>query len=174
VNTNGLIEHRYKELKSMMIDFNYTFQGKVYRGDVMVFITAGWMNHINYTLNEDDPEVFLSSIAPGMALEYGIKKHKFGIDFSIPVISLALRDPYHISQPQLDDEYSELQYLKENLKVRSFGNLKVLYAQIYYRYQISRRVLFGARYQFHYISYQEPRPLRSVSGIYSAGFTYTF
>lgn len=174
VNSSDLIEHRYNELKSMMIDFNYSFQRKVNSGPMMVFVTASWINSINYTLNEDDPEVFLGSIAPGLALEYGLKKHTFGMDFSIPVVSLALRDPYYISQPQLDDEYSELQYLKENLKIRSFGNLKVLYAQIYYHYQLSRSFLVDVRYQFRYISYKEPRPLRSVGGIYSAGFTYIF
>ncbi len=174
VNSSDLIEHRYNELKSMMIDFDYSFQRKVYSGPIMVFVTASWMNSLNYSLNEDDPEVFLSSIAPGLALEYVHKKHTFGIDFSIPIVSLALRDPYHISQPQLDDEYSELQYLKENLKIRSFGNLKVLCSQINYRFQLSKRFLFDVRYQFRYISYKEPRPLRSVSGIYSAGFTYIF
>ncbi len=174
IYSDGLLEHRYQVMNSMIIDLDYSYQRSIHTGDLTIFASITWMNSFNYTVNEDDPEVFLSSLAPGALLEYKFKKHIIGLDFSVPVISLALRDPYYISEAQTDEDYDELKYLIDNLKVESFGNLAVLNAKLHYQYPLSKRIAFDARYQFRYISYQEPRPLRSVSGIYSAGFTINF
>lgn len=174
IYSDNLIEHRYQVMNSMMIDVDYTYQRRVLPGDLTIFASITWMNSFNYTLNEDDPEVFLSALAPGALLEYRTRKHVIGLDFSVPVVSLALRDPYYISEAQTDDDYDELNYLMDNLKIESFGNLIVLNAKLHYQYQLSSRIAFDARYQFRSISYQQPRPLRSVSGIYSAGFTINF
>lgn len=174
IYSDGLLEQRYHAMNSMMLDIDYSYLRRIRAGDLTLFATISWMNSFNYTVNEDDPEVFLSSVAPGIALQYKLKKHVFWFDCSVPVISLAIRDPYYASEAQTDEGYDELEYLMDNLRLESFGDLTVLNAKLHYQYPLSRRIAVDARYQFRYINYQEPRPLRSVSGLYSAGFTIIF
>ncbi|HLO59542.1 MAG TPA: hypothetical protein VK179_12420 [Bacteroidales bacterium] len=174
IYTEGLVEQRYKQMKSLLVDVDYSYQRLVLQGNLSVYVLMNCMNASNYTLKEDDPEIFLSSVAPGVELQYRKKKHYFGLDITIPVISLALREPYYISNPQTGDHISQMEHIEDNLKVQSFGSLKVLNSLVHYQYRFSQQVAFDARYQYRYISDRVPRPLRSVSGIYSAGLTFIF
>jgi|WetSurMetagenome_2_1015567.scaffolds.fasta_scaffold107131_2 hypothetical protein len=168
-----LDETRYLGFTSIMLDVNYSYLREICSRKIRVFASANWINSLNYTLDEN-PELVFSSLALGLTVHYNLKKHGLDIELSAPLLSLTLRDPYHISQAQTNEDYSAFQYIKDNAQVQSLGGLRIIYARLDYRYTITRHFSAGFQYEFRYISDTEPRKLRSASGLYTIGLTYTF
>jgi hypothetical protein len=168
-----LNEERNKELESTIMNLDYRYLRKIYAHQWNIFVSANWINRLNFTKGYK-PEMVLSSFAPGLAVDYTRKRLSLGLQVALPVVSLTLRNAYHISHVQTNGDYNEQQYIKDNLRVQSLHELKMVEAQLTYRYLISNRLYLDAQYHFSYISDSEPRKLRSASGIYGIGLTCNF
>ena len=166
-------EERYKKIKSTVINSNYSYLRRIHSRHLDLFISANWINNFNFTQGYR-PEFIFSSLAPGVMVNYSKGKQKLGLHFAVPIVSLSLRNAYHISQVQTNDGYDDLSYIKHNLCIQSLGKLKIVYAKLTYRYSFSAKFDLDMQYQLSYISNEEPRSLKSASGLYGIGLTYNF
>jgi hypothetical protein len=172
--SSGFIdEGRCKELKSMVMDLDYKYFRKIYSRHLNIFVSANWINHFNLTKGYR-PEIMLSSFAPGVMVNCTRKRHSLGMQLAVPVVSLTLRNAYHISHVQTSENYDHMQYIKDNLHVQSLGELRIMYAQLTYRYSFSEKFCLETQYHLRYISDSEPRRLKSASGFYCLGLTCKF
>jgi hypothetical protein len=168
----GITEKRYQLMKSLMADFNYSYMRRLYSRNFDIYVSANWINSINQP-QQEEAEIDFSSVAPGAMFVYNNSKHSIRAQFMAPLISLTYRNQYHISITEIDDNgNSDLE--TENLKIESLRNLKILYAQLSYRYLFLENLSAEAQYQFRYISDKTPRKLTSASGIYSISLIYKF
>jgi hypothetical protein len=166
-------EERFKEINTKVAEFNYNYLHRIYSQYFNFFVSANWINSLNYTIG-DKPEMVFSSLAPGVVINYTKGKNSLDFQLNLPIVSLTLRNAYHISQVQTNEKYNFLKYVKDNIRVQSLGELRIVYAKLAYRYSISRKFDLDAQYILRYISDNVPRSLKSASGLYCLGLTSNF
>lgn len=97
---------RHKELNSLLLDFNYSYMRKLNLDKIHFYVTGNFINSYNEP-DESEAELVFSALAPGFYLQNINRVHKFSLQVSVPVLALALRYNYYISDPQTFEEYSD-------------------------------------------------------------------
>lgn len=139
------------------------------------YVTGRWFTTVNLMTNYFIlPELIQSGLGAGIYIEKNIKNHRLRAELSVPVVTLTIRNNYSQSDIQDYEDVNELDFLIKNLQIQLPYNLLAAYSNLGYEYNVSKHFTVEAEYYFNCMLNTSPRPLRSVSGIYSLGLIYTF
>ncbi len=139
------------------------------------YLTGRWFTTVNLMTNYFIlPELIQTGLGAGIYIGKNIKKHCFRAELSVPVLTLTIRNNYSQSEAQDYEDYNEVGFLINNIQIQLPYNLLAVYSNLGYEYNISKHFTIEAEYYFNCMLNTSPRPLRSVSGIYSLGLIYTF
>lgn len=165
------INHLHLEM-----DAFYLFPIRKYStGNITVSFLINWFTSIDLAMNNNMmPEQLLSSIAPGLHVEYSREKHRIEGRLSTALISYTCRANYSNVIQQDYEKLNILKFIKTNSRVQFPGSLQSLFAGINYDYAFSERTQGTVYYHFRYLHNSNPRPLSVVTGIYGFGITFNF
>ncbi len=144
-------------------------------GPLGKWVAGAWVTTANITTNAYGlPELVQSSIEGGICADYRIKHHSFSAEASIPLAAWALRNCYSLSMTQNYEEIDRWAFVKRNSRFQLPNTLQGFSLSAGYRWQCNKHMVVTADYLFRYGINRLPRPLRSVTGIYSLGAGYSF
>lgn len=139
------------------------------------YLTGRWFSTVNLMTNYYIlPELIQSGLGAGIYIEKNIKRHCIKAELNVPVLTLTVRNNYSQSDAQDYEDYNEFTFIFKNMQIQLPYNLLAVYSNIGYEYNISNHFTVEAEYYFNCMLNTSPRPLKSVSGIYSLGLIYTF
>lgn len=139
------------------------------------YVTGRWFSTVNLMTNYYIlPELIQTGLGAGIYIEKNIKRHCLRAELSVPVLTLTIRNNYSQSEAQDYEDYNEVDFLLKNIQIQLPYNLLAVYSNLGYECNISKHFTIEAEYFFNCMLNTSPRPLRSVSGIYSLGLIYTF
>lgn len=140
-----------------------------------LYATGTWLTTINITTNANSlPELIQSGLAAGLYSEANIKNHRFKAELFVPFVSWTVRNSYSLSMTQNYEKMSNFAFIKQNSQIQFPNSLLAVYSTFGYGYAFSKHFSVEGEYNFRYMLNTSPRPLKSVSGIYSFGLIYTF
>ncbi len=179
VNPDYFSENEMALQKDMlMLDFFDTYRFLLSeKGSRFIdfYVTGRWFSTVNLMTNYFIlPELIQSGLGAGIYIEKNIKKHCFKAELSVPILTLTVRNNYSQSDAQDYEDYNEFGFIFKNIQIQLPYNLLAVYSNLGYEYNISNHFTIEAEYYFNYMMNILPRPLKSVSGIYSLGLIYTF
>ncbi|HYW96949.1 MAG TPA: hypothetical protein VE870_15240 [Bacteroidales bacterium] len=172
-----LDENRFLELHNYFIDLSYSYLHQLSSISIPSahFSISGELSH-HIVLDEDVqvyPEISITSVSPGFEFGYSPgSHHTIKIAASVPLFSIYLRNNYSTAYPQIYEKYKQEYFIKHNVKFAGPGTLRAVKAEAGYTYSLGKRMALTARYRFGFLYLEDPRPLRWVSGLYTAGLTY--
>jgi hypothetical protein len=158
------------------VDALYLFPIRKYSTEyITLSFLVNWFTSIDLTMNNNMmPEQLLSSIAPGLHVEYSREKHRLEGRLSTALISYTCRANYSNVIQQDYEKLNIPKFIKTNSRVQFPGSLQNLLAGINYEYDFSDRTQGTVYYHFRYLHNSKPRPLSVVTGIYGFGITFNF
>lgn len=156
------------------VDALYLFPIRKYStGNITVSVLINWFTSFDLTMNNNMmPEQLLSSIAPGIKLEYSNDKHRFEGHISTAVVAYTCRANYSNVIAQDYEQLSNWQFIKSNSQIQSFNSLQTINAGILYQYAFSNKIDGVVYYNFRFMNNAIPRQLTSATGVYGIGLTY--
>ena len=168
-------DDRYRKLVSLIVELNYGYLRKIWTNKLDVFAGASFFNSFNMSFaSYYVPELMISSIAPGLYFEKKYNPHAFKLQFSVPLISITLRNNYSTARPQNYEKSDDIKYVRDNIQVQFPDKLFVVYTKIGYEYALRNRLNLSTQYTFVYVNNTFPRQLTSVKGNYTIGISYKF
>lgn len=140
-----------------------------------IYFSTNWCTLADWVMNDQmNPELIISSIAPGFYYEYNIKNIKLYIQFSTSLLSYTCRNSYSFSRSDDNETYGSIDFLKDNSHIQFPNTLITYLTNAGFNINISKHWGINGEYYFRYITDSEPRVLKSVTNICSIGLTYTF
>jgi hypothetical protein len=141
--------------------------------NLKLYISGSWFTSCDYVINDFmNPELLLSSIAPGFYGEYCSKKLLFYLRFSSPLLSYTCRNNYSFSRVSDYEEFGPYDFLKENSRIQFPNSIFGVFTQFGCQLRLSNHIDVLLEYHFRYLKDTEPRLLKSITSIYSIGFLY--
>ena len=158
------------------VDAFYLFPIRKYSSEnFTVSYLINWFTSIDLIKNNNMmPEQLLSSIAPGLNVEYSREKHRLEGRLSTALISYTCRANYSNVIQQDFEKLNYRQFIQSNSRVQFPGSLQSLFAGINYEYGFSKRTKGTVYYHFCYLHNSKPRPLWAVTGFYGLGLNLYF
>jgi hypothetical protein len=169
---------RLRQIKHLHfeVDDYYIFAIRRYSHEnFKVSFLLNWFTSVDLTVNNSMmPEQLLSSIAPGIKLDYINGKHSIEGHISAVVVAYTCRSNYSNVMAQDYEQLSIWQFIKSNSRIQSVNSFQTAYAGLLYHYAFSDKLNGVAYYNFRYMNNVKPRQLTAVSGVYGMGLTYNF
>jgi|GEM_PF-1979533 len=101
-------------------------------------------------------------LSPTYSYYYPLGPGQFRLDFSLPFLAVVQR-PTYAFDPSLPDEGNYYKaYLKEGTKLASLDQLINPQLQLGYTFSLRNGKRIGLKYQFSWMSYPDPRPVRML------------
>jgi hypothetical protein len=157
-------------------DAFYLFPIRKYStGNITAIFLINWFTSIDLTMNNNMmPEQLLSSVAPGLHVEYDRERHRVEGRLSTALTSYTCRANYSNVIQQDYEKLNILKFLQSNSRVQFPGSLQSLFAGLNYEYAFTERTKGTVYYHLRYLHNSKPRPLSVVTGIYGFGITFNF
>jgi hypothetical protein len=165
----NIINHLHFEL-----DNTYRFQVLKDRfNNLNLYISGSWFTSGDYVLNDYmNPELLLSSIAPGFYGEWYFKPLLSYIQISSLWVTYTCRNNYTVSRGLGYKEFGPLEFLKQNSRIQFPNSLCAIFLNYGCKINVSKRFGTQLEYHFRYLNDSEPRILTSLTSIYSVGLFY--
>jgi hypothetical protein len=156
-----------------LVNFTYDLMYKTFeKNNFKLFFMLNSSTTANITRYTNVTELVISSIAPGVYLQYYLPDAMFNFRLAVPVLSLAYRDNYAISRTTSLEEFHLSD--TEAPKFESFNNLFIVEFSISGKYKINENYAVGLQYSFKYLDYKYPRKLEYVNPFYSVELSRSF
>lgn len=169
-------ESRFNTINHLHFELDNSYNFQVFKdrfNNIKLYISGNWFTIGDYVINDFmDPELLLSSIAPGFYGEYRSIKFLFYIRFSSPLLSYTCRNNYSFSRASDYEEYGPSDFLKENSRIQFPNSIVGFFMQSGCELRLSTHIDVLLEYHLRYLKDTEPRLLKSITSIYSVGFLY--
>ena len=156
-----------------LINFSYDLIYKAYAKDNFnIYALLNSSTSANVTRYTNVTELVISSIAPGVYMEYNELPVIFDFRLSLPVLSLAYRDNYSISRMSSLEEYHFSD--TDAPRFESFKNMFIIEFCLGGKVKLNEDFTLGLSYDFKYVKYSYPRTLELVNPSYCIELSSSF
>lgn len=170
-------DHRLRVINNLHFDVNdsYCLPINLTIQNLKAFLAINWFTSFDLIMNQGMlPELLLSTIAPGVYIEYRIKKHCLNGSLSSSLVSYTCRNNYSNIIIQDFEQLSFFDFIIMNSRIQLPNSLQSAFMQFNYSYDLGEKWSLMAGYNFRYIHNSVPRTMKSVSGNYNLGIAYKF
>lgn len=169
----NLFNNRYRQLKSVVIDLNYSYIRKMNSRFASVYITGNVFASTNKSKGSE-LEWLYCGVGPGCIVSKKLNKNIFSMELSYPLVSFTLRNSYYTLGTQTYNQDGNEFYVKELMQIKFFTESLMIYGTIGYKFLFTEKFKFIANYHFRYVRIKYPRLLEGIMVNYAIGCSYTF
>jgi hypothetical protein len=167
----NLLNNRYRQIKSLIIDFNYSYLRKLDVDFATIYISGNFLSSINKTYNSELEWLYFA-IGPGFHILKNIKKSSLNVGITFPIASCTLRNSYYILGAQTYDQNEHNFNLKDILNLNFFPKSLMIYTTIEYKHSLAKKFIILANYNFRYLRIKYPRMLEGIFTNYNIGCSF--
>ena len=140
-----------------------------------IYFSANWCTLADWVINDHmNPELIISSIAPGFYYEYNMKNIQLYIQFSSSLLSYTCRNSYSFARSDNRETYGSFDFIGDNSHIQFPNSLITCFTYAGLNIKVSKHWGINAEYYFRYMNDTEPRTLKSITNICSIGISYKF
>ena len=170
-------DSRLNRIHQLHFELENSYSFPILKGrfaNVNLYITGNWFTSGDYVLDDNsmNPELLVSSIAPGLYGEYYLKALLLYTHLSSTLISYTCRNNYSNYRYADYEEYGPSDFFRENSHIQFPNSLGAFLTNTGCKVNLTNRFGVQIEYHFRYLYDSEPRILKSITSIYSLGLFY--